>query len=221
MFRFSAIPEYNEERRKELQTRTAYAKGFPLDTKISQVLDFFKDFEKVTNVSMRKYFEAKSKTYLFKGSVFVSFSTKEQCEEFVSKDKIMYKESELLRHLQSDYFTLKRQEKDDMDKKRSKRNGNKGGDKVDAAPHPDIEFPKTTVLHFKDVKDVEMKREQIKDALMKVNPLADVAYIDFNKGDSEGWIRFSIENDAKAMMEKLNEQKVCLENKNKCENMTN
>lgn len=167
----------------------------------------------MTNVSLRKYFEAKSKTYLFKGSVFVSFLTKEQCEEFVKKEKVLYKELELLRHTQCDYFVLKRQEKEEQEKKRTKKFGGKGSDRVEPVKEQEVELPKTTVLHFKDVKDYEMKREQIKDAIMKIDPLADVAYIDFNKGDEQGWIRFAIENDAKVMLEKLTDQKVSCSHK--------
>jgi lupus La protein len=62
------LPEYNEETRKELQGRTCYAKGFPLDSVMSDLIDFFNGFEKVTNVVMRKYYQQKDKTYHFKVS---------------------------------------------------------------------------------------------------------------------------------------------------------
>lgn len=122
----------------------------------------------------------------------------------------MYKDVGLLRHTQTDYFVLKREEKEEKEKKRTKKFGGKGSDRVEPAKDVEIELPKNTVLHFKDVKDYEMKREQIKDALMKIDPLADVAYIDFNKGDEQGWIRFAIENDAPAMLEKLTDKKVII-----------
>lgn len=85
------IPEHNEERRKEIMSRTAYVKGFPLDSDIDTLLKYFADFEKVTHVNMRKYLDKPSKTYKFKGSVFVTFETKEQAEKFIEKTEVSEK----------------------------------------------------------------------------------------------------------------------------------
>lgn len=82
------IPKYNEEIRKEISSRTAYVKGFPLQSDMSELIDFFKPYEKVLNIYMRKYLDKPTKTYKFKGSVFVTFATKEQCENFINKDKV-------------------------------------------------------------------------------------------------------------------------------------
>ena len=71
------IPEHNEERRKEIMSRTAYAKGFPLDTEMAELLDFFAPYEQVLNINMRKYLDKPTKTYKFKGSVFVTFAKNE------------------------------------------------------------------------------------------------------------------------------------------------
>lgn len=68
----------NEERRKELVGRTIYAKGFPKDLVLDDLLKFFKQYEEVENIIMRKYQEIKTKTRHFKGSVFATFKTKEQ-----------------------------------------------------------------------------------------------------------------------------------------------
>lgn len=72
------VPEMNEERRKETTARTIYAKGFPKDSVLDDLLKYFAQFEHVENVIMRKYVEKNSKTRLFKGSVFATFKTKEQ-----------------------------------------------------------------------------------------------------------------------------------------------
>lgn len=82
------IPEHNEERRKEIMSRTAYVKGFPLDSDMDTLLKFFADFEKVANVVMRKYLDKPQKTYKFKGSVFVTFETKEQAAHFIEKSEV-------------------------------------------------------------------------------------------------------------------------------------
>lgn len=83
------IPEHNEERRKEIMSRTAYVKGFPLDIDIDTLLKYFADFEKVSHVNMRKYLDKPSKTYKFKGSVFATFDTKEQAEKFIEKTEVI------------------------------------------------------------------------------------------------------------------------------------
>lgn len=82
------IPEHNEEQRKEVQSRTAYAKGFPLETTMSELIDFFAPYEKVLHITMRKYLDKPSKTYKFKGSVFVTFAKQGQAQEFIDKDKV-------------------------------------------------------------------------------------------------------------------------------------
>lgn len=40
----------NEERRKELMTRTLYFKGFPITATLDEVLEFFNKLTKVENV---------------------------------------------------------------------------------------------------------------------------------------------------------------------------
>lgn len=72
------VPEMNEERRKELQGRTVYAKGLPKDSKLDELLKFFKQHGDVENIVMRKYLDRSKKQRIFKGSVFVTFKNKEQ-----------------------------------------------------------------------------------------------------------------------------------------------
>lgn len=95
------IPEHNEERRKEIMSRTAYVKGFPLDADIDTLLQYFADFEKVSHINMRKYLDKPTKSYKFKGSVFATFDTKEQAEEFIEK-----KEVRLKKKIKENYFII-------------------------------------------------------------------------------------------------------------------
>lgn len=75
------VPEMNEERRKELSSRTIYAKGFPKDSTLDDILKFFKQFDEVETIIMRKYSDRASKKKLFKGSVFATFKAREQVRE--------------------------------------------------------------------------------------------------------------------------------------------
>lgn len=72
------LPEMNEERRKELQERTVYAKGFPKDIQLDELLKFFKEHGDVENVIMRKYLDRSKNQRVFKGSIFTTFKDKDQ-----------------------------------------------------------------------------------------------------------------------------------------------
>lgn len=112
------LPEQNEETRKECISRTAYVKGFPLDIEMSDLIEFFEGHQKVVNIVMRKYMDKPTKVYKFKGSVFVTFLKKEQCDEFLKKEDLKFKEAELVRLWQDDYYASKKGEREAEKKKK-------------------------------------------------------------------------------------------------------
>lgn len=188
------LPEHNEERRKEIMTRTAYVKGFPLDAQIEDVLEFFEPYQKIANVTMRKYYDKSDKTYKFKGSVFVTFEKKEQTQDFIEKEGLTCKEKPLVRKWQEEYLNEKREERTKQKNKKEKK------------PKPEekeLVLPTGTVLHFEGIDDEETKREDIRDAVEKADPDSAVAYIEFNKGQKDGKIRFQNEGQAAKFLEKL------------------
>lgn len=198
------LPEFNEARRKETQARTAYAKGFPLDSTLSQLIEFFNNnFENVEQVIMRKYFCPKTKNHLFKGSVFITFSKKEFAEEFVQKEEIKYNEKALLRYMQTKYIEIKKKEREENDKKKKANKTAKEGEEAKA----EFSLPKKAVVHFVGAEG-EMTREDIKARVAEVEPAVDMAFIHFQKGDKEGDLRFNKENDAEKLLEKLEGGKV-------------
>lgn len=111
------LPEQNEETRKECITRTAYVKGFPMESEMSDLIEFFDGHEKVVNIVMRKYLDKPTKVYMFKGSVFVTFLKREQCEEFLKKED-EFKGAKLERMWQDDYYASKRGEREAEKKKK-------------------------------------------------------------------------------------------------------
>lgn len=186
------LPEFNEERRKELQGRTAYAKGFPLDSTMNVLVEYFNNnFENVENVVMRKYFCQTSKQHMFKGSVFVLFKTKEAAEEFVKRPELKYGEKELLRYMQAEYIEVKKNEKSKNDKKKKKQE-----------EEDPIVLPKNAVVHFSGVEG-DIMREDIKKRVAEIDPALVIAFIHFERGQKEGQIRFSKEDDGKKFVEKL------------------
>jgi len=196
------LPEQNEETRKECITRTAYVKGFPLEAEMSELIEFFDNYDKVVNIVMRKYMDKPTKVYKFKGSVFVTFQKKEQCEEFMKKEEIEYKDVKLIKMWQDDYYASKKGEREEKKQK-----------KIDEKPAPKITLPKGAVIFFEGCSD-KITRELIKEAVSNLD--AEVAYIDYTKGDSKGYIRLSEENSAKSLIDKLENNKLKIDDEEAC-----
>lgn len=197
------LPEQNEETRKEQFERTLYVKGFPLDTTIEQLLDHFKPFEKVVNVAMRKFHDKASKTYKFKGSVFVTFATKDQATDFMAKERAEFQGgTELIRKWRNDYMAEKKEEHANRSNKR------KG--KKDAAEEEETTFtlPTGTLLKLENIVK-ETTRESIKAKMAELG--GDVSYVEFNSGDEVAVVRMKEQDAAKEVFAKIEEGKFTLD----------
>lgn len=189
------LPEQNEEVRKEIISRTAYCKGFPLDSTMGDLIEFFNQFEKVTNIVMRKYLDKPTKEYKFKGSVFATFTTKEQCEAFITKEGLEYKEAALIRKWQSNYIEDKKLERDAKSKKKQKDQ---------KEPEEEIKLPKNATIHLDGI-DPETTREIIRESLNDQIGELQISFIDFDKGNTAGYIRFATENAAEDFLAKVSD----------------
>ncbi|CAH0726291.1 unnamed protein product, partial [Brenthis ino] len=195
------IPEMNEERRKELAARTIYAKGFPKDSNLDDLLKYFKQFDEVENIIMRRYQDRQTKKRLFKGSVFATFKTKEQAEKFVETKGLKYNDAELIILWQENYLQQKQEEYASKKEKKDKKHKQK----EQKEEKDDFKLPIGTVLHFSQGHD-KMSREDVKEALTPLG--GEIAYIDFKVGDTEGWVRMAKENVAKEVAEKITDGKI-------------
>ncbi|XP_033350749.1 la protein homolog [Bombus vosnesenskii] len=215
------LPIYNEEYRKAQEAKTVYVKGFPLqDTTIEKLKTFFSAYEPVDNIVMRKYMD-KEKKLQFKGSIFVQFKTLEDAKAFMVRESVKYGDTELIKMWSSDYYQSKTQEREGRRQRRSEIKAKKSesvdmefetteyndkekeGDKVNL-------FPKGCVIYFTNVPD-ECIREDIKECLGELG--ANVAFVDFNKGDAAGYARLQGENDAKTVIDKMHESKISIRGK--------
>lgn len=210
--RAGTIPEFTEKWKQEQQARTVYMKGFPLkDMTIEKFKEFLKPYDAHENIVMRKYSD-KSKQLHFKGSIFVQFKTLEDAEAFMARKSVKYGDTELIRKWAVDYATEKLAEKESWKKKKmdnemaKQMKTNEGGKQNSDAPQNDDKeegedngLKKGSVFHFKDVPQ-GCTREKIKDWLTETG--ANIAYIDFKKGDQEGYVRLRDENSAKPFLEK-------------------
>lgn len=197
------IPELNDERKKELMTRTAYAKGFPLDHKLESILKYFEDSEYAhESVHMRHHFDKATKEYHFKGSIFVIFKDIDTCKKFIEAEEIKYNDKPLIRKWQADYLEEKKKEREERNSKRKNKK-----DKQTENDEPKHKFPKGTILFMEGFTKDDTSREAIKS---KVNEIVgkEPAFVTFEKGQKEGYIRFSDENGAVDFASKLTDNKV-------------
>jgi len=204
------LPENTEESRKLLEARTVYAKGFDKEnTTLDELLDHFNETNpNVVSVQMRNWSDkkGKEKTWHFKGSVFITFKTGEAATEFVENKNFKYKDHPLEIKFQKDYFEEKAKENE----ARKKGKGFKGKDNVKVEevkeekpdPKDDITLPKGATLKLTGLGG-EITREDIKEVLkdkFDVNidkDKGDIAFVTYEKGESEAKIRFRVENFAK------------------------
>ncbi|KAH0951684.1 hypothetical protein HN011_012258 [Eciton burchellii] len=201
------LPEFNEEYRKAQEARTVYVKGFPTtDTSIEKLKIFFDPYKPFETIVMRKY-QDKDKSYKFKGSVFVQFETLDGAKAFMDKESIKHGDTELIRKWAADYAAEKAKEKEERRKRadRSKKSAAEGKESKDNQANNKL--PKGSVIFFSGVSKT-CTREDVKECLDKFD--ADIAYIDFQRGNTEGWVRLQGENAAKPLLDKTEENKVTI-----------
>lgn len=190
------MPEQNEKTRQETIARTAYVKGFPLDSEMSKLIEFFDAYESVSNVIMRRYQDKPTKAYKFKGSVFVTFATKDACAAFLALDAVELEGKPLERKWETEYYEAKKAERNSDKKKGKKEEENK------------IQLPKGAVIHLEGLS-AETTRETIKAALQELG--GEVAFIDYTKGDKAGHVRLTTENSAAPVFAKFTDAKLALD----------
>ncbi|XP_076283757.1 la autoantigen-like [Lasioglossum baleicum] len=211
------LPVYNEEYRKAQEARTVYVKGFPVnDTNIEKLKNFFNAYEPFENIIMRKYNDS-DKKLRFKGSIFIQFKTLEDAKAFMAREPMKYGDTELIKKWSVDYCAFKAKEKEDRKQKRSEQKAKKndtGKEKDDVESgeenKKESSLPKGCVIHFSNVPE-DCSREDIKERLGELQ--ANIAFVDFKIGDKEGWVRLQGENTAKTVVDKMQDSKVLIHEK--------
>ncbi|XP_017784782.1 PREDICTED: la protein homolog [Nicrophorus vespilloides] len=181
-------PELNEERKQELMKRTAYAKGFPLDETLDAIRTFLDEHGPVETCLKRNYLDKIAKEHKFKGSCFIIFKDVEQCKKFVEAETIKYKEVELIRKMQADYYEQKKTEIEERRNKKGKKNKDEAKE-IKVNP-----VAVGSVLFFSGIKEDQTVTREIIRAKVEELCKSEIAFIDYNKGQTEGYIRFTSEN---------------------------
>ncbi|KAF0755299.1 la protein [Aphis craccivora] len=106
----SAVPVADQEFLNEMIARSIYCKGFPKTATMDELLEFASTFgdKIITKVTPRRL-----KTKEFKGTLYFTFSTKEEAEKFLKLESVKYKDVELERKWEKDFLEEKKKEYED------------------------------------------------------------------------------------------------------------
>jgi len=152
---------------------------------------------------MRKYHDKTEKVYKFKGSVFATFATKDQADEFLKKEKLEFKDAVLIRKWQEQF----------VEEKRTERANKKKNATPEEKTEDPIVLPKCAVLQLKGF-DPETTREDIRSNMETYLGDHSIAFIEYDKGQTSGYIRFAEENVAKEIFEKITDGTISINGKN-------
>jgi len=204
------LPENTVESKAALEARTAYVKGFDLEsTTLDELLDFFNETNNnVVSIQMRNYSvgKGKDKEWKFKGSIFITFKTAEAATEFVDNKEWTYKNKPMILKFQKNYLEDKAREYEE------KKKGKNKGAKKESEPAKqeeveELKLARGAVLKLTGLGG-DVTREDIKEVLKEKFEVnidkdgGDIAFITYEKGESEGMIRFKKEDFAKPIAEK-------------------
>jgi lupus La protein len=198
--RAKALPADNEDFEASLQKNTVYVKGFPEELSLDELYAFFEKHGTIQQIFMRR-FPANKK---FKGSVFVTFATPEQSTKFLTSESLKYTEDSkepLVLESQEAYLVRKGPELakyKDAKKRKEEAKEMKIKQKEEAeAAYLKEQQVLGAVLHLKGMND-EASRETLKELF---DEFAKVKYIDFSRGQTEGYVRFTEAGDAQKALD--------------------
>lgn len=198
----------------EVVAKTMYAKGWVAtdpEPEPAEVSKLFAPYGSVQSVRMRRW-KADDGSRHFKGSVFVDFDSAEAVERATAEThliKVRDKESgelvdkELVVMSVDEYSAKKKLEAKERtrmykERKAAKKAAAQAGSDgtANGAQKPPVkrEFVKGLVLRFAEVPD-SISREDLKEAFQDCG---DIAWVDFERGQTEGHIRFALAEGAAA-----------------------
>ncbi|KAL6067909.1 La protein 1 [Balamuthia mandrillaris] len=166
--------------------RSIYAKGFPKDSTIEDLHEFFSKVGEVLSVRMRR-----NKDKSFKGSAFIEFKTEEDVSKAVS-EKHAYKDNELLVLTKQEYFNKKREERKQREAARKTKNKRKNE-----------EWERGLILHVTGVPETATKWD-LKELFQKHG----AKFVDHEEGQKEARVRMATPEEASKAVQTINEEKV-------------
>ncbi|OWF42081.1 lupus La protein homolog [Mizuhopecten yessoensis] len=183
------LPENTEDRRSEIAKKTVYAKGFPTNMALDKIISFFEEHGPMDTVFMRRDINKK-----FKGSVFAVFQSQSDADKFLAAAEIKFQDTLLKRMSKQLYFSQKQEEKKKIKQEQNLRKKEEST-KREAEDREKLKdsITKGTVLHVSGIKGEETEREDLKNYF---SDFGTIAWVDFDRGDNEAWVRFEGDNKA-------------------------
>jgi lupus La protein len=177
-----------------------YAKGFPEDSTIETVTEFFEKVGKVGRVDLRRTRDQEKK---FKGSVFVKFSSEEEAQKVAAMELTAPNSEEKLEMMTKADWSAKKSEeikakksggaskKEEPASKKRKQETEKEAEPAEEK----VEYTKDLIIQLTGCAEGS-QREDIKELLESAD--AKVAYVDFSRGDTDGYARLDTASALKA-----------------------
>ncbi|RNA27128.1 lupus La [Brachionus plicatilis] len=202
--RAKPLPENLSEFETNLKQNTVYVKGFAPEMTLDDLYSFFDQHGKVLQIFMKRF----PATRQFKGSVFVTFETQEQMSKFMELEELKHNDQTLTKELQEDYLKRKAPKIEKIKENKAKKEQQKL-EKFKQQQEAEEAYLKEqqisgAILHVKNLPE-DATRESLKEVF---DNFGKVKYSDYNKGQIEGYVRFSEENKAKEVLEKADEIKM-------------
>eukprot|EP00055_Hartaetosiga_balthica_P018779 m.135348 g.135348 ORF g.135348 m.135348 type:complete len:340 (+) comp9930_c0_seq1:101-1120(+) len=183
---------------KELNKRSIYVKGFnPATITVDVVQKYFDDNGfKTVHIQIRKNMKTKEN----KPSAFVEFDTEEEANKAAdSKFELDGKQMEV--YTKQDYFEMKNAEKRAKSQEKKKEQDESKSRMEREAMSATID--KGCVVKFSGTAE-ECSREDLKAAF---DEFGDIAWVDFSRGEPNGYIRYRQEGCAEKAVAALTESK--------------
>ncbi|MCL4140764.1 UNVERIFIED_CONTAM: hypothetical protein GTU68_002072 [Idotea baltica] len=197
------VPYFGEDLKAETVKRTIYCKGLPRDGSVNLdiLLEHFNPYGPYETIHMRQYFDRQTKKQGFKGSILIVFPDVEKAQEFIEIDDVKFGTMPLLRKWHQDYLLEKQEEFQERKARKEARLEQEGGNGTNAPTLAEIDpIPRGSFIFASGFTNTTT-REDIKAELVPYTQ--DVAFLDFAKGNTEGYIRLSTPNSNQSLVDAI------------------
>nr|XP_054753034.1 lupus La protein-like [Lytechinus pictus] len=191
------LPEETAAYWQSMRARSVYCKGFPIDADLDMMQEFMDQFGECVHIQLRRDKEKK-----FKGSIFAVYDTIDSVKRFLEAEDLKIGDQDVVKMKKDDYIKMKADEKklrkEDEKKKKLEQKEQKEKDQVEAIQSEFDDYEKGCVLHFSGVND-QTSREDLKELF---SDHGTIQWVDYERGQSEGTIRFSEDTKAQETLDK-------------------
>lgn len=168
---------------------------------MDEIIAFLEPYGSIESCSKRVYLDKATQQHCSKPSCFIVFKNLEDCKKFVEAESVKYKDVELVRKMQAAYF----EEKGLYQKQHRNKEKLKLKEEKQKATELKINVYKGCIMHFTGIPENTMiTREEIAANILEVSKKV-AAFIDFYKGDKEGYIRMTSNKEAVEFYDALSE----------------